>query len=530
MDKTRRKLLLASATAAAMGVLGLGAVHQVSNKKASPAANAQLGINLAGIADWATEFPFIDLFKQSSAWFVEGKSAVDSGLVIDGEGWVKQLPLGVAASTIVSSLDNSHFPNGDYVILYNGEGVIKVPNHLYQSTKPGRMVIKVNGQKGIFRLDVTQTNPQNYIKNIRVVPIAHEKTYQQNRWNPSFLVRWSGVACLRFMDFMQTNNSLQTSWQSRAKPTDASFSTKGVPVEWMVDLANQFDCDAWFCMPHMVDDDYVKQFSRYVKVNLKPNLRVWVEYSNEVWNGSFAQHAYASQQGQRLRLSNQPAEAAWRFAALRASQVFDAWIAAFNGESRIIRVLASQAVYTEVAKQILSFKLPNGKVAAEFADVLAIANYVGLSVSPNFENGLNDGIVADWPLATVFEHLNHTVLPACQVWLESNKKIADDYGLKLVAYEAGQHLVGYAGAENNEKLTDLFLQASADARMGDIYAKSLAMWQQLGGDLMCSFNSVSGWSKWGSWGLLQYCDDKPTAKFKAVMGWAKSRGQKVEYL
>ena len=111
--------------------------------------------------------------------------------------------------------------------------------------------------------------------------------------------------------------------------------------------------------------------------------------------------------------------------------------------------------------------------------------------------------------------------------MQQNKKIVDQYGLKLVAYESGQHLVGALGTENNDAITKLFTEANADARMGEVYSQNLNTWAQAGGDLICSYYSVGKWSKWGSWGLLQYYDDVPTAKFKAVMQWAKSRGQKV---
>ena len=123
-----------SAAAAVTAVFGFASARQLVNKK-TPTANARLGINLAGIVDWTTEFPFVDLFKQSRAWFVEGKEPENSGLDIDADGWIRQLPLGKVASTIISSLDNGHFPSGDYVILYEGEGEIKVPNYPYQSAK-----------------------------------------------------------------------------------------------------------------------------------------------------------------------------------------------------------------------------------------------------------------------------------------------------------------------------------------------------------------------------------------------------------
>ena len=524
MDKTRRNLMLATAATGLASMFSLGLADQALSKKNMPVSNARLGINLSGVAYWSSEFPFVDMFKQSGAWFVEGKDQTSAGLKLDTQGWITQLPLGTVASAIVSASDNSHFPSGDYVILYDGEGVIKVPNHLYKSAKPGRMVVNVNGQKGVFRLDIIKTNPQNYIKNIRVVLKTQEDSYQKNRWNPTFLKRWSGIACLRFMDFMQTNNSQQVIWNDRAKPTDASFASKGVPLEWLTDLANQLNCDAWFCMPHKADDDYIKQFALYVKDNLKPELRAWVENSNEVWNGGFQQNKDASKAGLQLKFAYKPWEAALRYYAYRSVQIFKIWTYVYSGNDRFVRVLASQAATEYASEQILSFQ-----DAASHADVLAIAPYISFMVPHADENGLNDRTVSTWNLEQLFKYLNAVSLPESIQWVKNSKKVADQYGLKLVAYESGQHLVGVAGAENNEKLNDLLYRANADERMGDIYSKSLMKWTQLGGDLTCSFNSVGGWSKWGSWGLLQNHDDAPASspKFMATIKWAISRGQKM---
>ena len=57
--------------------------------------------------------------------------------------------------------------------------------------------------------------------------------------------------------------------------------------------------------------------------------------------------------------------------------------------------------------------------------------------------------------------------------------IRDRYGLALIAYEAGQHLVGVGGGENNDALTALFHQANADPRMGELYQAYLRGWQEL---------------------------------------------------
>ncbi|MFZ8853558.1 hypothetical protein [Fervidibacter sp.] len=159
---------------------------------------------------------------------------------------------------------------------------------------------------------------------------------------------------------------------------------------------------------------------------------------------------------------------------------------------------------------------------------MAIAPYISFNVSPKGDSPADE--VALWSVERLLDYVERVALPRSIQWMREQKKVADKYGLLLVAYEGGQHLVGVGGAENNEKLTQLFIEANAHPRMGEIYRKYLRAWVEVGGDLFCHFSSVGRWTKWGSWGLLQFYDDPPTPKFKAVMEWAKELGQDVKNL
>ena len=507
------------------GTKNTSAQHVV---KPVPTPNARLGINFSGIAYWASEFPFVDLMHQSGAWVSQPPSG-DWGsgptLVLDAHGWVKALDRDCRATKIICAGDEVAYPSGTYVILYDGEGEIELtaPVGVMKQTGQGRLEVDIDATKGMLAIDIVATNPKNHLRNIRVIAPGFETSYQSNPWHPKFLSRWSGVACIRLMDMMATNNSEQQHWKNRPKPNDASYTQKGVPVELLVDLANRLDADAWFCMPHQADDDYIKQFAMVVKHHLKPHLHAWVEYSNEVWNGGFDQYDYAAKQGQALNLANDAWDAAFHFNALRSVTIFNTWQTVFEGRNRLVNVIASQAANAYLSEQLLNV----GELAAQ-VDVLAIAPYVSFNVPMETNDaGISADKVAAWSLDKLFAYLNTTALPEAQSWIEANKKVADKFGLKLVAYEGGQHLVGIQGAENNDVLGDLLMQANGDARMGEVYAKNLVHWQTAGGDLMCTFTSVEGWSKWGSWGLLQHTNDAASPKLSAVMDWAKSRGQKV---
>lgn len=81
-------------------------------------------------------------------------------------------------------------------------------------------------------------------------------------------------------------------------------------------------------------------------------------------------------------------------------------------------------------------------------------------------------------------------------------------GIRLILGLAGLAAVlaisGPAGLSGNEP------SPAPQPRLG-INASYLGAWQREGGSLFCHFSSVGRWTKWGSWGLIEYYDDGPSA-------------------
>ncbi|MEB3174238.1 MAG: cellulose-binding protein, partial [Cyanobacteriota bacterium] len=305
----------------------------------SQTQSAQWGTNLAGVRDWSPAVPFVDAFKSSRPWTapkvktpkVEGTTPASQGgkkrrseesltsaasLDLDPQGWVRSLPGAPPqakpgrkgknprpqrpqVSALLLSNLQGRYPGGKYLVLYDGEGTLTYQGDavkLEAESQPGREVLMVTPSNRGITLGIAATNPANYIRNIRVIPAGAEKTYQSQPFNPEYLQRLKPFTALRFMDWMETNNSKQITWQDRPTPQSATWMKKGVPVEVMVRMANALGADPWFCMPHQATDDYVRNFALYVKQHLNPNLKVYVEYSNEVWNGQFEQHKWVKAQ------------------------------------------------------------------------------------------------------------------------------------------------------------------------------------------------------------------------------------------
>ncbi len=489
----------------------------------------RLGINLNGPADWNSELPFVDVFRLSRPWISQKKRqpwGKGPQLALDEHGWVTRLQPDCWAETPLCTLKPGHYPAGRYTVLYEGRGKLDFWNAAKVVTsEPGRMMIDIDPSQGGFFLKLMETDPNDYVRNIRVVMPGFEQTYEKNPFHPVFLNRWQGVACLRFMDWMKTNGSKISTWSGRPTPQHATFSAKGVALEVMIDLCNRLQADAWFCMPHLADDQFVRNFAKMVREKLDPGLRVYVEYSNEVWNGMFPQSRYAGEQGKKLGFAEKPWEAGWRYTAYRSMQIFEIWEDVFGGRDRLVRVLSTQAANPYVSERVVAFR-----DAYKHADALAVAPYVSFNLPQRGKgNRLTTGTVEKWTVAQVLDHVENHALPQSLRWIEGQKRIADKYGLKLIAYEGGQHLVGVGGGENNEKVTQLFQAANRHPRMGEIYGKYYQAWTDAGGDLFCYFSSVGHWGKWGSWGIMQYYDDDParSPKFTSTMRWAKQCGQRV---
>ncbi len=490
-----------------------------------PTPKPALGINLSGPADWNTELPFVDVFHLSREWISQKRGegwGKGPSLELDEQGWIKKLEPNCFAETPLCTIEGGHYPSGEWTILWEGEGKLELSKG--KVLKPDKQSMKVNidANGGGFFLRILETNPKNPIKNIRVLmPGVTEKQAAENPWSKSFLDRWRGVACLRFMDFQETNNSKQKAWTDRPQPSDATYTRRGIPIELLCDLANRLEADAWFCIPHEANDDYIRQFAKLVKEKLAHKRKAYIEYSNEVWNGQFEQHRYAAEQGKKLGFAEKEWEAAWRFTAHRSVEIFKIWETEFGGKDRLVRVLPSQAANSYVSEQVLSWKS-----ASKQADVLAIAPYISMNIPPGMRSNppLFAEKVTQWTVDQFLDHVEQNALPQCIEWMKANKKVADEHQLKLVCYEAGQHFVGIGGAENNEALTKLLHAANAHPRMKTIYAKYLAAWKKSGGDLLCHFSSVGAWSKWGSWGVLQYADDDlaHSPKYQALNQWRQS--------
>ena len=126
-----------------------------------------------------------------------------------------------------------------------------------------------------------------------------------------------------------------------------------------------------------------------------------------------------------------------------------------------------------------------------------------------------DWVLPDWTAADVpgspFSIARYVPDPRMGGWPGLDRAHAElnTRGMKLIAYEGGQHLVGILGVENNQAVTDLFAAANREARMGAAYTQYLQSWKDNGGELFVHFTLTFGFGRFGSWGALESLTQAP---------------------
>ena len=140
----------------------------------------KIGVNLQGVSYWTTQTPFIDLHREGSAWvyfIVNGgwSSGNDyqSQVPLDANGYPTYLPPGIAVGTLMARDLKTHYDNGTYVVLYDGDGILTfgldVKAARYGIGRVEVDVVPTTNFNNGFLVTITRTNPNNYIRNIRVI-------------------------------------------------------------------------------------------------------------------------------------------------------------------------------------------------------------------------------------------------------------------------------------------------------------------------------------------------------------------------
>ncbi len=491
---TRARLALAACGVLLAAPLLLSELPTTA-RAAGQAMPGALGINVATPTYWGGERSFMNL-ASGGDWMAsrqnQGGWAPFDPARLDALGNIKSLLPGENANYNLVPPEAAYTPQAVRIrCKWQGAGTVQ----------PGGVVRNVAmGQGNSFEFDwtgtkdaakpnaawitVAATTPADPV---RQIDCREAKADEKALFSPDFVKLIADYKVVRFLDWQGTNkNPLAVTWANRTKPESQSQATDlGVAVEHMVALANQTGADPWFTMLWNGDEDYVRRFAEHVRDNLAPERRVYVELSNEVWNYVFPQTQQAEREGVEADLSPHRFQAMiWRYAD-KTVWMMKIWSEVFAAQpDRLVRVLAAQHDGAWAIGEMLK-----RQDTAKNIDALATAPYFGYATLEEPRTKVKDP-------AVLFDFLAKD-LEASMTKAMDNKKLAEQYGLRYIAYEAGQHIVSHTEIDTVALL-------NRDPRMYDLYKTYLAAWRDKVGDLMTIFQTTGGVSQYGAWGIQEY--------------------------
>jgi hypothetical protein len=279
----------------------------------SASASTKLGINLGWVNDWGDRsLTFVDIMKQArgfaalSNWWDPGNHPAPT----DANGW-PTTDFGIVFTSTTSDPLNrpytSTYPSlfGTYTLSFTGQATITgygsgltISKQVYnQATNTTTANVVVGATATGISLGFTNTvNGLGHgVQNLKLLRPGYALGTTQV-FTTQFLNALTPFSTLRFMDFLSTNANPVTSWAGRKQASDPTQNdTRGVAWEYVIALANATNKDIWINIPEGVNlndtssNNYITQLAKLLKTNLNPNIHVYVEYSNELWNYAFSQ-------------------------------------------------------------------------------------------------------------------------------------------------------------------------------------------------------------------------------------------------
>ncbi len=498
-----------------------------------------LGTNLAGLADYGTELPFVDLMRNSREWYTKSvgdpaspfNSGYAASLTLRPDGYPTHVPqtiVGVAFPQQVATIwgKTDGWPLGEYTILWEGEGELSFfgTYENLQLTGAHRASFDlVNRIDGVVEIRIVRSEAADPIRNIRLLLPGAEDSYLEQPFNPQWLEKIAPFQTVRFMDWGATNgwgtkdgevgDGTLTDWAGRSQPEYYTWThSKGVPYEMMVRLLNEQDKDGWVCVPHTASAEYVREMARFFRDNLEPERHLYVEYSNEIWNWIFPQTHWANRYGCELPGRPWP-EGTTTF----IQQMLDIWTEEFAGvPERTSRVVGVQAGWLDVAQRVV------------FNVDTASFDYVSPTYYFGFTEDAEARLDALGNAATAADvaRLARASLPNSFTYIADVKtEVADRVGKPLAFYEGGQHLTPNPfGVEPT--YAQALIDVQRDTAMYNLYNEWFDLIRTLHtGDeplALMNFSFVAPRSaRYGSWGLLETMDQDttliPAPKYRAVL-------------
>ncbi len=491
--------------------------------------SGKIGVNLGA-------FEFVDAMKSSVGW----SPITGSTIALDSNGWPMAdvragvfdvRPFGAWAPPTDDPQKVMTDVSGTYKLSFIGKATLSsygdpftIQNQLYDAAN-NRTTADLLFAKGGGLLLINFTNTNGGVRNVRLIRPGYSDTTTEI-FRRELIDDLCPFSTMRFMDWEATNNDAPVvsdsdqyeHWANRKQTNDATQNSwgkkrDGIAWEYAIALANQAKKDMWVTIPVAADDDYVLQLAELMKASLAPGLRIYLEYSNEVWNSGFPQfrwnHARALEEvatgHSDLNYDGQTFDLylASRRVARRIKEIGDIFRTVYGDAAfgtTIRPVFASQVAWAELARQGLSYLQHTFGDPSKYLYALAGAPYFGEGTPVKNES-----------IPTIIDTMVASS-DASRSLRTTYAGLAAQYGVKLVAYEGGPDTGGGDTTDIGNRIL-----ANRDTAMGSAVTHDLKdNWFPIGGDLFMYFGLNGNSSRYGCWGALEDITKPTTPKYLAL--------------
>jgi hypothetical protein len=496
-------------------------------------AQAQVGIGLEGIGGRGMEF--VDVMKTSRPWTrFDGAPAS-----ADERGWPKEdarivvfdMRPTMAWAPPMDDPDAYQIDvSGTYHLRFKGRAEVRpapeVARDVTVSTSAfdantGFSTADVTLAKGKALMVLDFVGTSGGVQDVRLLrpgyPFKNAPTFHK-----PFLEALKPFPVLRFMDWLDTNgnnvfygdpkNTIE--WDQRRLPADATQISseakgkRGVAWEYVAELARVTGKDIWINVPAPASDAYVRDLARFLKANIPASTKVYVEYSNEVWNWGFLQATYNQMAAEaEVKAGNSPLnndgngdKFVWRRRRHAKKTVEIGKVLASVLGARVRPVMSWWAIQPEEYDDML------GWMKATYGEPKKLL--YGIAMAPYFNTEKAGPNASVDELIDVMRRSSDESVKMRRDMIAVAKK----YGVEAMCYEGGPD----SGGGNPANIANR-IRAMRDSRMEELVYRDIKNnWQDLGGGLFMYFTLSSAYSRYGMWGLTDDITRTDTPKFRAI--------------
>ncbi len=575
----------------------LGVASPTASEAATNLANrtSAVGMNLSRSYYFDTAVPYGNAMKSVRAWRetpAGGGNCTSNDVSYSGVSDANGYPTSMGSRECIFArlfsevYGTAFWPIGQWVFRYDGNATFDVSGAAsgYASAGAQRGTFDVGTSNGGVRLEITSIDSGDPPKNMRLYPPGGvcasnpSPPYETEPWSFCSTSRCAGGSCndavscggatphcidledageageldfhplwlsrlreyrtLRFMDWLHTNHSQVVDfadWRTADFYTwDYNLQPGNVPLEMIAKLCNTLNAECYVNLPHQATDAHIQQFVEFFRDNVDAHIPIYLEYSNEVWNGQFAQKDWTLQTANALPTSefdtanclSSPSHCTDSFYGKRVFEmcaIAQAVMDAAGQGDRLVCVTARQN--GDQAKLIRSLDCtrwtaaPNGNCyTGSDIDVVAVAPYFGGGQNCSTASTAAE-VCAQMEVDVAG---NYCATLGCSI--ENHLFVLDERGLDwpIITYEGGSH----ASDTNSPACVD----AANDPCIADAYVNAMDAWKDLADVDMrrvrqyLQFNLTGRYVNFGNLFGIRGAMEGSWQKEEGLLGWKRTAG------